>query len=74
VVFEYKVLHGFSTIIIGLFFIYLISVFYISSYFHGTLCKYFLPNLYRIKYALAFSVLRFSLFPCIYAAVHVFMY
>jgi hypothetical protein len=72
--YKFKMLHTLCVIFIGLFFIYLISVFYMSLYFHGKLSKIFLPNLLRIRYALCFTFFRFSIIPCLSAGIHVFLY
>lgn len=70
----YAVVHGLSMALFGLFLIMFLCLFYMSYYCYGSLSKYFLINMYRIKYAFALTFLLNSIRPMIEAAIHSFLF
>jgi hypothetical protein len=69
-----KLIHAASIMMIGVLVIALLSLFFMSSYFYGDLCRYFLGNVYRIKYAMGYNFVRFSVRPLVEAALHVLFF
>jgi hypothetical protein len=69
-----KILHAVSILLIGVLIIVLLSLFFMSSYLYGNLCRYFLVNVYRVKYAIGYNFLRFSVRPLVEAALHVLFF
>ena len=69
-----KLLHAVSILLIGVLIIVLLSLFFMSSYLYGNLCRYFLVNVYRVKYAIGYNFLRFSVRPLVEAALHVLLF
>lgn len=70
----YKFLHVACVSFIGIFFICFICLFFMSEYFHGDLCKYFLPNVFRIDFSIAYTFFRFCLISMLTVIIHLFMY
>jgi hypothetical protein len=71
---QIKLIHAVSILLIGVLIIVLMSLFFMSSYLYGDLCKYFLVNVYRVKYAIGYNFLRFSVRPLVEAALHVLFF
>jgi hypothetical protein len=71
---RFKLIHALSIALIGVLIIVLMSLFFMSSYFYGNLCRYFLVNVYRIKYAIGYNFLRFSVRPLVEASLHVLFF
>ena len=64
---------GFAVAVFSFLLVYLCLPF-LYLYLYGGLSKYFLSNSYRIKGALAYQFVRFSLKPVIEAVIHASLY
>lgn len=72
--YTFKLLHFISIFVIGIFVVILLSFVILSEYFHGSFHKYFLPNVYKVKYSMLYSFCQLSLKPIIVSAVHAFLF
>lgn len=71
---QLKIIQAVCIVMVGLFVIVLVSLFFMSEYLYANLCRYFLINVYRMKYSLTYNFLRFSVRPLIEVSFHVLFF